>query len=199
MEIQDVLEFASPKGLFYLQDFIEQDVGTTILKFLDQNNKWKPLSGSPNSRKVQHYGFLYDYKSYNIRVPTDPIPEELATLVENLDHACTSLNLIKDLPYFNQCIINNYEPGQGISKHIDVKSYGDVIGCYTFGGGATMKFTNPAGRAENLYTEPNSLYIMSGDARYKWTHEMLANKTDVFNGMSVARKRRVSITFRHVP
>ena len=43
---------------------------------------------------------------------------------------------------FNQCIVNNYLSGQGISQHTDIKSYGDIIGCFTLGGGATMTFKN---------------------------------------------------------
>jgi hypothetical protein len=103
----------------------------------------------------------------------------------------------KDLK-FNQVIINKYEPGQGISKHTDAKDYGPIIGCYTIESGATMKF-NKDKDSVSIYTKPNSLYIMSGDSRYKWTHEMTSTKSDNVDGKRVPRTRRISITFRHVP
>lgn len=95
---------------------------------------------------------------------------------------------IDDNYSFNQCIVNNYEAGQGISKRTDVSSYGDVIGCYTFGSGATMVFKKYTEKYE-LYVEPNSLYIMSGDARYKWTHEMLGKHSDMVLNYQEYRSR----------
>jgi len=41
----------------------------------------------------------------------------------------------------------------------------------------------------DIEIKPKSLYIMSGESRYKWTHEMIKNKNS---------ERRISITFRNV-
>ena len=99
---------------------------------------------------------------------------------------------------FNQCIINNYLDGQGISAHVDVRKYGSVIGCFTIGSGATMVFQKEGAKHE-VYVKPNSLYIMSGDARYSWTHAMPARKFDIVDDTRIPRSRRISLTFRHVP
>ena len=58
-----VEEMNLPPGLFYIDD-IKED-GNAIIKELDKM-KWIPLSGYSNSRVVQHYGYKYDYKTYNI-------------------------------------------------------------------------------------------------------------------------------------
>jgi len=50
-----------------------------------------------------------------------------------------------------------------------------------------------------LYVKPNSLYIMSGDARYVWTHELSPKKYDMSDGNKINRVRRISVTFRNVP
>lgn len=42
------------------------------------------------------------------------------------------------------------------------------------------------------------LLILSGPARYDWTHEIPARKSDVINGARQPRRRRVSLTFRAV-
>lgn len=71
-------------------------------------------------------------------------------------------------------------------------------GSDTVGSGAIMRFRLGSEKKE-LYVEPNTIYIMSGDARYKWTHEMPSNFNDVIDGEKIKRGRRISITFRNVP
>lgn len=191
----------TPSGLFY-QDLNLQ--GLEIIKSIDQN-PWTSITDSPNSRKTQHFGYKYDYKSRKI-ISVDEeksIPEFLIPLQTLLTEQCQSLNLVGESytfnQSFNQCIINNYETGQGISKHIDLPAFGGVIGCFTFGSGAVMSFRRGGTEVFNIYVRPNSLYIMSGESRYIWTHEMPSRKSDMVGGTKIFRDRRVSVTFRHVP
>ena len=165
-----------------------------IIEKLDKL-QWVPLSSSKNSRMVQHYGYKYNYSTYNIKEKCEPLPNDLEFLPDILTNICKKIFVKTDK--FNQCIINNYNVGQGICKHIDVKSYGSVIGCFTIGSGSSMIFRNGSINHE-IYIEPNSLYIMSGDARYLYTHEMPSRKTDTINGKSIKRSRRISLTFRNV-
>jgi hypothetical protein len=39
---------------------------------------------------------------------------------------------------------------------------------------------------------------MKGEARYDWLHGIAGRKTDIFEGRSIPRGRRVSLTFRNV-
>ena len=48
-----------------------------------------------------------------------------------------------------------------------------------------------------IYVKPNSLYIMSGEARYNWYHQMLNVKTDTVRGKKIDRKTRISLTFKY--
>ena len=128
----------------------------------------------------------------NTKISIDDFKELSSFLIKNGAYLFTENYKI------NQCIVNNYSVGQGISKHIDVKSYGNVIGCFTINSGATMIFRH-LDKSINLYVEPNSLYIMSGEARYLWSHEMTTNKYDKINDTMNKRDRRISITFRNVP
>lgn len=193
-----VIFFESVPGLYYIKD-CKIDLNK-ILSKLDER-EWKKLSSSSNSRKVQHYGYLYDYKSRRIDVKCEDIPDFLIPLQNKLEHICDQLGLFekdKDDNYeFNQCIVNNYESGQGISSHIDVKKYGKIIGCYTANSGATMTFRK-GNYTKHIYVKPNSLYIMSGDSRFKFTHEMATRNSDVVNDEIIKRDRRISITFRYV-
>jgi len=184
-------------GLYYTDNLISSDYSQQIIHYLDNESKWSPITDSPNSRRIQHYGYKYNYKNQNHKEMGTPIPDIFSELIQTLKQNVQELQLIDSSYSFNQIIVNNYEPGQGISKHTDIKSYGHVIGCYTIGSGATMRFRKKD-KVIDLYVKPNSLYIMSGESRYLWTHEMPSTKTDLYNGKRITRDRRISITFRMV-
>lgn len=182
-------------GLYYFK--LNTDYNY-IVDLLD-NNVWINTAGS-NSRRVQQYGYAYNYNSgYNNSINTkiDDIPVFMTDLINEISKICKELNLIDDSYQFNQCIVNNYESGQGISKHIDNLNFGPVIACVTLGKGCVMTYSHNNEERE-LYVENNSLYIMSGDARYKWYHEMKKCKYDYFNFIKFKRDRRISLTFRNV-
>jgi len=109
-----------------------------------------------SSQVVQHYGYKYNYETHNIDEKCNEIPDFLNKYKEYLTNICLELNLIDTNYIFNQCIINNYYPKQGISTHIDNKNYGDVIGCFTIGSGTTIIFKNN-NEKYNIYVNPNSL------------------------------------------
>jgi alkylated DNA repair dioxygenase AlkB len=175
------------QGLSYRTNAISEEEEKQLLCLFDEKGQWVPITDSPNSRRVQHYGFRYDYRSGRITDTATEIPSELFDFFPEA----------KQLG-MNQVIVNEYEPGQGISAHKDSTAYGGTILCYTIGSGATMRFTYNEGKMD-LYVAPRSLYIMEGEARYDWKHEMIARKSDVIQGKRVARGRRLSVTFRIVP
>jgi alkylated DNA repair dioxygenase AlkB len=182
-------------GLNYIPNAIDEPF---IMRDLDAN-KWTPVSGSKNGRVVQQYGYIYDYSRSNALVKTEPLPEFLqpyhdvlryyrAALTGQASAGRDNMRALMLAPLdMNQCIVNNYNNKQSISKHIDSHVFGPVIGCFSIGDCAIMRFTN-ANNSVDVCVEPNSLYIMSGDARYGWSHEMLPHKGT----------RRISITFRSV-
>ncbi|SHK82523.1 alpha-ketoglutarate-dependent dioxygenase AlkB [Chryseobacterium contaminans] len=49
-----------------------------------------------------------------------------------------------------------------------------------------------------MLLDSGSLIVLSGDARYKWTHGIAPRKTDYINGRKIERKLRLSMTFRKV-
>jgi hypothetical protein len=203
-------------GLYYIK--LKDIDGDNTVTELD-TMKWKRVSNSAKSRLVQHYGYKYNYLTSNTSVSCDPLPEFLEIYKDILTEFCVDNNLVnvnanvsgnkddkidedeKQCDYFNQCIVNNYDCGQGIGKHVDARAYGRVIGCFTIGSGASMIFRNLRDKNDKheYYMEPNTMYIMSKDARYKWTHEMPSRKSDKVDGTKIVRDRRISITFRNVP
>lgn len=166
-------------GLFYIPDFIddtEYDELTNILTELNYNHV-----GRKNSRVSAQYGYKYNYNRGKPGV-TDPIIDILDEIVTK-ERLCPWLTLDKK---FDQLIVNKYEVSQSISAHIDhVKYFGPVIACVSIGGSAIAKFTDIYGISKSLTLEDRSLYIMSGDSRYKYTHEI-----------SKPKSLRYSLTYR---
>lgn len=195
-------------GLYYVTNCVSTETAELVLNgltetFMTDGSSFAVGNGK-NSRMVMHYGYEYNYKTGDVSKPAPPFPPYINALVDIIE----SIG-IGDFSNgkVDQCLINKYEPGQGIAAHIDSLKYGEFIYCFTFGSGANMEFTHPTTNARvSVYTEPNSLYIMSGDARYKWKHEMRPLKTDTvmqydpdkdtYNEEKIKRGVRTSITFR---
>jgi alkylated DNA repair dioxygenase AlkB len=184
----------SIKGLYYIPNVIKDS--KAFINELDKR-KWLSVSDSEKSRRVQHYGYRYDYISRRVGEPIDSIPEALLPLQKILTEICLKQDLIDETYVFNQCIVNEYEPGQGISKHVDHKAYGKVIGCFTLGSGASMVFQKGDDK-ESVYVDKDSLYIMTGEARNDWTHEMPSRKSNFVDRTVKKRGRRISVTFREI-
>ena len=149
---------------------------------------------SENSRKVIHYGYAYDYTSGGTRKEAPEFPMIIDILKKTIPRVW------EDAPdgivdRLNQCIINRYFPGQGIGHHIDRPEYGAVIVCFTFLSGREMEFTRN-GESYKIYTPPRSMYVMTGESRDEWEHQMRPRKSD---GKSRPRGECFSVTFREVP
>jgi alkylated DNA repair dioxygenase AlkB len=147
-------------------------------------------------RRVQHYGYRYDYKSRKV----DPsmylgaLPIWSQPLIDRLMAA----GYMDTKP--DQLIVNEYEPGQGITAHVDcVPCFGPVVCSITLGSACMMELSAVAGPAiELLFLEQGSLLILADDARYKWRHAIPGRKNDRVDGQVIRRGRRVSLTFRTV-
>ncbi|KAI0034354.1 hypothetical protein K488DRAFT_38030, partial [Vararia minispora EC-137] len=91
-----------------------------------------------------------------------------------------------------QAIVNLYHPGEGIAPHVDLPArYGDGVIGVSLGAGCAMRF---------LWLPPlppRSLVVLTGEARYEWTHGIVARETDIVQDVGeVMRGTRVSVTFR---
>ncbi len=180
-------------GLYYFPNVFDGEVITSL-----DEKEWIPLSKNKNSRLVQHYGYTYDYTSKNIYTKCEEIPPFLEKYRNFLMEVCKENSLLSSDDYeFNQCIINNYYPGQGINPHTDNLNYGEAIGCFSVGSGTIMTFSRDEEK-KDIYIEENSLYVMTLQSRYSYTHCMPGRKSDLFEGNVIPRKRRISITFRNV-
>lgn len=178
-------------GLTYIADYIDESTESALLEIIDSQSWMHDLK-----RRVQHYGWRYDYKARNVTsdLRIGALPDWLQTYAVRLQQG----GLFAEIP--DQVIINEYQPGQGISAHIDcVPCFADTIASLSLGSPCVMDFTHgKTGEKSTLLLESRSLLVLNGDARYIWQHAIAGRKTDRHNGQIIQRTRRISLTFRKV-
>lgn len=182
------------RGLHYIADFITPEQEQYLLQKIDQDEgvRW---SGELQ-RRVQHYGYKYDYKArrINAKMQVGELPRWLHSLSARL----LRHGYFEQLP--DQVIVNEYLPGQGISPHIDcVPCFEDTIASLSLGSGCVMDFSHPVTQEKvPVLLHARSLVVLKDEARFDWRHGIAARRTDKYNGAVIERKRRVSLTFRRV-
>lgn len=147
-------------------------------------------------RRVQHHGWRYDYRRREVS-PDDclgPLPAHLAVVAGRL-----AAEGWTEQPY-DQVIVNEYEPGQGIAAHIDcLPCFGPSVASVALTGSCEMVFDRPGTeRQVPVHLGPGTLLVLRGPAREDWRHAIPARRSDAVGGRRVARTRRVSLTFRTV-
>lgn len=180
-----------PPAASYLPNFINDAEETQLLNEIDR----QPWLGDLK-RRVQHYGYRYDYKARRVTQETyiGPLPDWLQVLAARLfDNGTFSA-----MP--DQVIVNEYLPGQGIAAHIDCEPcFGETIASLSLGSPCEINFVNVNSKeAISRCLEPRSLLVLQDEARFGWTHGIPARKSDVIEGERVMRSRRVSLTLRTV-
>ena len=106
-------------GLSYIPHYIDESTEAALLKTIDSQPWIHDLK-----RRVQHYGWRYDYKARNVAsdLRIGALPDWLQSYAVRLQQG----GLFTEIP--DQVIINEYEPGQGISAHIDcIPCFADTI------------------------------------------------------------------------
>lgn len=181
-------------GLQLYHDFITPDEQDELLQQIDTHLWLNDLS-----RRVQHYGYKYDYKTK--RIDSSLYLGGLPTWLMDLAKELLNKQIIDFIP--DQVIINEYTGNQGIAHHIDcTPCFEDCIVSISLGGSCIMDFIKNKNSEYptkiSLLLPPRTLLIMKGESRYNWYHGIAHRKNDIFNGTSYPRTRRVSITFRKV-
>lgn len=148
-------------------------------------------------RRVQHYGFPFDYVTRSARTsePLGPLPPWLARLRDRV----ASLFPSGEPP--DQFTVNEYAPGEGISQHVDTpEAFGPVLATLSLGSDTVMGLwcLGAVSLHKNLALPRRALLVFCGEARHWWTHGIARRRVDVVDGRTQRRGRRVSITMRRV-
>jgi alkylated DNA repair dioxygenase AlkB len=169
-------------GLSYHNSYITATEESELLAAIDAepwDTTWK--------RRRQHYGVSYGKADGS----TSAIPTWARPLVRRLHD-----DGIGDRP-FDQMLVNEYFPGQGISMHKDYEPFDRTVVSISLLSDCVMEFRHvKSGQRESILLERCSLLVLSDEARYEWQHGIAARKTDRWQGTAIPRSRRLSVTFR---
>jgi alkylated DNA repair dioxygenase AlkB len=168
----------SIKGLTLHYNYITNEISDNLIKKI-YDSEWN----TSMSRRTQHYGYEYGYTNFNV-TKTKPIPPVFSEVVKTIISP-------------DQCIINEYTPGQGIAAHIDAAVFGPIICSLSLNSDCMMDFTHNDSKI-SINLPKNSLLVLEDEARYKWTHEIARRKNDVIDGIKRPRNTRISLTFRTI-
>ncbi|MBF9222492.1 alpha-ketoglutarate-dependent dioxygenase AlkB [Hymenobacter ruricola] len=180
-------------GLQYLSDYVDSRLQARLLTCIDESPWQDDLK-----RRVQHYGYRYDYKSR--RVDRSQYLGPLPSWCEYYAQQFYAAGYFTDAPP-DQVIVNEYEPGQGIAPHIDcTPCFDDTVVSISLGSACIMNLSRADDSTQTFdqVLMPGSTLILQGEARFKWRHGIRPVKADIIKGQRVARQRRVSLTFRKV-
>ena len=159
-------------GLKYIFDWIDTDTESKLLDKIQQG-VWE----NSLQRRVQQFGPVYNYSNRKLNPTLQEIPSWLKELYPKLH------SFFKDDP--NQIIINEYERGQGITKHVDAPVFGPVIASLSLLSDTHITFGQYRGDEHKLLLQRRSLVVMQDEARSKWYHYI-----------APVSEKRISITFR---
>jgi alkylated DNA repair dioxygenase AlkB len=181
------------RGLQYLPDFIAPRLQARLLELIDGSPWLDDLK-----RRVQHYGYRYDYKSRRIDRTQylGPLPSWCEYYAEQFHAAGYFVDAPPD-----QVIVNEYEPGQGIAPHIDcTPCFDDTVISISLGSACIMNLSRAADPTITVdqILMPGSAIILQDEARFEWRHGIKPVKADTISGKRCLRQRRVSLTFRKV-
>ena len=184
-------------GFKYVPNFITEEEEMDFVAQIDAA-KW---NSGQLKRRVQHYGWRYDYGERQIdeSMHLGNLPDWAKTLgkrlVENGLMQSGDQGVVPD-----QVIVNEYTAMQGISRHIDQpQSFAEPVATISLLETWGMVFRRRGSKEKvEKALERRSVAVLTGDARYKWTHEIPSRKYERVreDGKRVERGRRISLTFR---
>jgi alkylated DNA repair dioxygenase AlkB len=180
------------EGFKYIEDYISESQHDWLLDQIDKRQWLEDLR-----RRVQHYGFKYDYKAR--KVNRDMRIGQLPKWLQKLGQKLYEDGHMLAEP--DQVIVNEYEPGQGISSHIDCEPcFANTIVSLSLGSDCIMDFTNRRDKTKKIpvWLAPRSIIVLKDEARNEWLHGIAPRKSDMWEGQKYERQRRVSLTFRKV-
>jgi len=110
-----------PQGMSLVQDFISAQEEEALLSEINEQ-AW---DSNTLARRVQHFGYTFSYglRGIDFQATAPPLPAVFQALVARM----VERGLVPRSLEPNQCTVNEYLPGQGISRHVDTHSAFDEV------------------------------------------------------------------------
>ena len=190
--LEGVQEVRAVPGLKLIEGFLTPEEQADCVKQVDDAvNEWR----NDLSRRVQHYGWRYDYKARAITpdMHLGVLPDWLSRLTQKL---YDETGLFDRVP--EQVIVNEYEPGQGIAMHIDHPGFGPTVCTISLLDDWEMDFAKNWNDKSPALLRRGSCVLLTDSSRSVWQHGIAPRKTEYQDDGRRNRRRRLSLTFRTV-
>ena len=174
-------------GATIVPDFITEPEEARLLQRIRDADWLTDLS-----RRVQHYGFRYDYRGASRPAPAAPFPRWAVVMATRLRGYFDGVVPV-------QCIVNEYRPGQGIGMHADHADFGPIVVSLSLAADWPMRFRPRSVRPYRRDGLPDdevallprrSALVLRGPARSAWMHGIDPADT------RAEPSTRISATFR---
>ncbi|XP_061369855.1 uncharacterized protein LOC133312637 [Gastrolobium bilobum] len=182
-------EIEEVKGLWLCKDFLSPKQQSRLLSAIEDENWFT----QPSINQAMRFGHQH-------------LPPWAIQLSHSIRHSLLRRDdvvfPIHREPLFDQMIANLYQPGEGISAHVDLLRFDDGIAIISLESSCVMHFTPGSGSGSGsvsvpLLLTPGSLLLMSGEARYRWKHEINRRPGfQLWQGQQLTQTKRTSITLR---
>ena len=178
-------------GLYYLCGFLDDHAQHALIECVDAQ-PWR----TDLDRRVQHYGWRYDYRTRTVTSDMDlgPLPDWVADIASRL---YSETKLFDQVP--DQAIVNEYRPEQGIALHADRQCFGDTVATLSLGDDWEMRLRPVKGTAKDdrrIMLARGSVLVLTADSRSRWMHGIDKRRTERSTIGLRDRLRRLSLTFR---
>jgi len=173
-----------PRGLAFIDDFLVASEQEELLRELASlQYRHDTFRNVQMKRSSAEFGYRYFAVGRKIEM-APKIPPFLRALIARCEPHCPMET------HFNQAFVTRYPSGAGIGWHVDAQIFGECIAGVSLSSTATIEFApvDDPDLVVAIRAAPGSLYIMSGEARWRWKHRIVPVKQE-----------RFSVTMRFVP
>ena len=191
-DLQGLQEVAVVPGLKFVENFLTSEQQAKCVQQVDAAvDEWR----YDLSRRVQHYGWRYDYKARSITpdMHIGALPDWLHKIAQRLHDETGLFDRVPE-----QVIVNEYQPGQGIAMHIDHRGFGPTVCTISLLDDWEMDFSLNWKDKEPALLQRGSCVLLTGESRSKWQHGIAPRRTEPTQNGRRNRNRRLSLTFRTV-
>jgi len=161
---------ASIPGLTYQPEFLSKDEAQELIAIIQtlpfHAARYKEFYAR---RRVVSFGGSFDFDTNELK-PARELDARLLPLRDRVAawHGIRPETLV-------HALVSEYAPGTPLGWHRDVPNFEKIFGI-SLGGEATLKFRpypytpDMQRKVVDLAVQPQSIYVMEGNARWKWQH-----------------------------
>src|SRR6185436_4448599 len=145
-DLFDLREPLNIPGANYVPNFVTAEEELAIIREIERG-AWS----HEFARRRQHFGIAYEKPDWKNPAPLPRWIEDVATRV-------VTAGFFSRIPV--QALVNEYEPGQGISAHKDYDPF-DEVASLSLASGCLMELAHSQTRAlTSIWLEPRSLLVL---------------------------------------